>query len=380
MNFPHQVFKDLFFECSDGQGDARLARLMNILGPKVYITSDYSGIRCWEQAWEALVKEAIKVRPRDDHPLIYHRSCDNDMAVQKVLLSWPHEKSAPRHIFRDINEYVPKHYRDQLDAMHTKAENAPAGKTREARAEMHREMELFLYKNREEIFAEASLAWCMRGRLMSRITPNILQPIVRDGVERHAPLMVNGAGSTCCGWSSRNTAGQKGVAHAAKRPFTIWKCQRSVVKDDLWFHENARNFPPEELYPPEEYRHCMKHEVLSVTVGPEDLGWPVSRKRKLSVGYNPEKLIWMGPDQDSIQRDFMIKFHRGRSCTGDIFFKDSADHIYDEFRQAARKRGFTLSNDTDWGTFDPASLLSPGAKRRKAEHEAAIRKFSAGGS
>eukprot|EP00969_Alexandrium_andersonii_P193482 8545417-Alexandrium_andersonii.AAC.1 len=190
--------------------------------------------------------------------------------------------------------------------MQAKLDASKAGNTQAARAQMYREMELLLYKNREQVFDPSTLAWCMRGRMRSRITPEVLQPTVRDGVERHAPLMINGAGSTCCGWSSRNTAGQKGVAHAAKRPFAIWKCQRSIVKDDLWFHENARNFPTDELYPPEEYRDCMKHKVLSVNVGPEDLGWPVNRRRKLSVGYNPETLIWMGPNQDNIQRDFMI--------------------------------------------------------------------------
>eukprot|EP00969_Alexandrium_andersonii_P091329 4031815-Alexandrium_andersonii.AAC.1 len=134
-------------------------------------------------------------------------------------------------------------------------------------------MELFIYTNRKEMFPDGGLAWCLRGRSLSRINLVVTQPDPTDE-QKYAPLTVNGAGSTCCGWSSRNTHGNKGQAHAAKRPFTIWKCQRAMVEDDIWFHENSRNFPLDELLPPEGFENCKKHNMLSIVVGPEDLGWP----------------------------------------------------------------------------------------------------------
>eukprot|EP00969_Alexandrium_andersonii_P240884 10634411-Alexandrium_andersonii.AAC.1 len=79
---------------------------MGLLGPKIFITSDYSGIRCWEQAWEAMVAQAMKKGSFTVHPLIYHRACDIDAAVQGVLLGWQQPQSAPQHIFGDINDYV----------------------------------------------------------------------------------------------------------------------------------------------------------------------------------------------------------------------------------------------------------------------------------
>ena len=134
--------------------------------------------------------------------------------------------------------------------------------------------------------------------------------------------------------------------------------------------ENSRNFPVEELEPPEGLNNCKKHNMLSIVVGPEDLGWPVLRKRKLTVGYNPKTLIWMGPHQDHIQRDFMMKFHRGRACDGDVFYQDSDGHIREEYQFAARKRSVNLDlRPEEWQKFDPASVLTLGAKRRLLNHE-----------
>lgn len=106
------------------------------------------------------------------------------------------------------------------------------------------------------------------------------------------PLTINGAGSVCVGYSPRGT--RLAQAHPAHRPFSIWKAERAAVMDDIYFHENAYTFPTEHLQPPEG-QGPSSHGIVSILWGPESAGWPVNRKRRLSCGYNQERLQWVGP-------------------------------------------------------------------------------------
>ena len=263
FQFPQQVYDDLFKQ--DKDGDVMLSRVLSLLRGKVTVTSDYSGMRCWEQALELCVGTLQKNGAEfPSHPLEYWRVCHLDPTVRRILLDWTDKQSVPKHVFGDINDRIPPVHRERLDATEIQ------GSTPQEKAAVYKQIHQYIYEHKHEIYTTGNASYCYKHNAQCPVQPVIDGP---EGMKR--PLICNGAGTTCCGWSTRNTSQMRGHAHPAQRPFGIWKCERAQVQDDFWFHENAKQFPEAEFQPPEGHESAHKHELITIVVGPEDLGWPI---------------------------------------------------------------------------------------------------------
>ena len=104
----------------------------------------------------------------------------------------------------------------------------------------------------------------------------------------------------------------------------------------MFFHENTPGF---------DLRTCLEeplresHTLLSICVGPHDLGWPASRRRKLSCGISKRELVWVGPEtQEDMEKEFMALFERRCCLSGDVFLQAEDAEVWQWASVLAKKR------------------------------------------
>ena len=145
--------------------------------------------------------------------------------------------------------------------------------------------------------------------------------VVNKPREKLGALVINNAGNCCQGWSSEGKRARK--AHKSQYPLAVWLCQRKQLaldgQEDLFFQECTRHFDVES---------CLagplssSHQVISLVVGPSELGWPTSRDRVLSAGISLRTLVWVGPtDPQKVEREFNYFFQRSCLLSGDVSSK-----------------------------------------------------------
>ena len=69
-----------------------------------------------------------------------------------------------------------------------------------------------------------------------------------------------------------------------------WHIERTIRQEGIIGHENSQFFPTW-LFTK---GLCKSHFIITVTASPEGLGWPLRRRRKLSVALSRSSLIWIG--------------------------------------------------------------------------------------
>eukprot|EP00959_Pyramimonas_sp_CCMP1952_P324107 6783003-Pyramimonas_sp.AAC.1 len=76
-----------------------------------------------------------------------------------------------------------------------------------------------------------------------------------------------------------------GATGRAFLPFLSWAGQRRKLQEDVIIHENVESFDPAIL------GECLPmYHVFSVLVGPDQLGWPVRRTRRITVMVHKTKV------------------------------------------------------------------------------------------
>ena len=151
-------------------------------------------------------------------------------------------------------------------------------------------------------------------------------------------LVINSAGSCCQGWSYE---GKRDChAHESQSTLAVWLVQRQQLalrkQESLFFHENTPGF---------DIKNCLQeplkesHTVVSVCVGPHDLGWPASRRRRLSCGISDRELVWVGPQPpEGIDQQFKALFQRRCCLNGDVFLQAEDSEVRQWAQALARKR------------------------------------------
>ena len=114
------------------------------------------------------------------------------------------------------------------------------------------------------------------------------------------------------------------------------------------------------------------HEVKVVKTGPEAQGWPTTRPRSFTFGFNKQKWCWMGPSTDmAIQQEFDLLFSRSTELTGDVFFQADMETVRRDVFARLKRRGGPADVGQEL-TFDRSFLdemLPPGALQRLAQYE-----------
>ena len=81
-------------------------------------------------------------------------------------------------------------------------------------------------------------------------------------------------------------------------------------------------------------------KIVQVFIDPMELGYPVRRPRSYCAGVNLKTMVWMGPEQETIDSDFKEMCGRSLEASGNIFFEAPIEMIDAENRRLAANRGF----------------------------------------
>ena len=81
------------------------------------------------------------------------------------------------------------------------------------------------------------------------------------------------------------------------------------------------------------------HDVKFITTSPHNLGFPARRPRELAVALNRATLVWTGPPQSGIQRDFENRLGLACAHTGDDIMVASPAEALAEAKFLARRQG-----------------------------------------
>jgi hypothetical protein len=133
-----------------------------------------------------------------------------------------------------------------------------------------------------------------------------------------------------------------------------WHIERTMRQEDIVGHENSAFFPT--------WLFTQglgdTHFIITVTVGPEDFGWPLRRRRKLSMALSRANLIWVGPQTpQAIKDEFANLFCRRVVLDGDIFICDTEAARAEYLNHWARRRGAFLRKDSSMSNFDMRTIL-----------------------
>eukprot|EP00959_Pyramimonas_sp_CCMP1952_P157585 3295585-Pyramimonas_sp.AAC.1 len=179
------------------------------------------------------------------------------------------------------------------------------------------------------------------------------------------PLFVHAAGADCLGFTPRG--GHDGDDHASCRQFNIWITERKALAEqcveDVFFHENASTFPLRKFDPLE-----STHEVRSMKINCETMGWCMSRERTLSCGINTKTAIWLGASD--YESEFNQLFGQRHPNIDPVkFFVDARENILAYVKEKLFNRGSFVPEGFDLESFDFTSLLTPGNLSRLSKFQ-----------
>ena len=214
-----------------------------------------------------------------------------------------------------------------------------------------------------EAFPADATSWCQSCRKLCPVRPQLedlhmMWPQREDESSEFAfpPLLMDGAGTTCVGWSQSGT--QLADAHPAMRPYSIWRNERAVAGEDIIWHENSSKF---DFHNHLEIPLQETYDSHTICLGAEDLGIPWARVRNLTFMWKKSSLIWVG-NRANVQQEFMNIFKCQTVLTGDAYLIDN-EHVAEETRARCSARGFHHNHPNDdlayWCNVPDAHQLNP---------------------
>lgn len=232
------------------------------------------------------------------------------------------------------------------------------------------EIDHMLRDDASEAFPEDATSWCLTCNKQCRVWPSVeeLQDFRPSTAHQGStssdaplPLLMNGAGSTCIGWTCAGT--RIADAHPAMLPFTVWKNERVERLEDIVWHENSKAFDAGGQL---EQPMAASHEGHTICLAAEDVGLPWARVRSLSFLWKKSTLIWVG-DQSSAVADFMEAFKCRPELSGDAYLIDD-EHASEETRARCAAKGFHHPENVDsnyWCDVPDAHHLTPSQSLHK---------------
>ena len=375
FNYPVDVVETL---CNGPEGARRAAQLHENLSLGWYITEDYAGMGSATMALRqgALAAMERGLIPETLKPFRSWRACDVDPTSLKILGAdatyLTNVDDVAEHVFCDLCNRLPTDMKEMLNEMEPSLDASI-----EERRAHYDAMVIALRENSPSIFRSDAKGVCLRCRGDCLFHPPAqsswlascgnTSDAANDVVQEHQrPWHSNHAGHTCVAWSLRGK--RDGLAHNSARPFAIWAAERCAIGEDVVFAECVTQFPPEVLVQAIPGRH-----VLTMYVGPEQLGWPIRRSRVLNALLNPETTVWTGPSDYA--DDFAKLFHRVCMLQGDALAMADDDERLEYMQPWAQRRGLHLNRAQTRRTrdVDIMKCLTPSAGRRWQRYDSLMR-------
>ena len=108
-----------------------------------------------------------------------------------------------------------------------------------------------------------------------------------------------------------------------------------------------------------------------ITTSPHHLGFPTRRPRELAVALNRATVVWTGPPQCDIQRDFEARFAMACTHTGDDIMVASPAEALAEAKLRAQRQGNQVSALEGLSAHEYVCLCgTAGQQRRFVSYEA----------
>lgn len=176
-----------------------------------------------------------------------------------------------------------------------------------------------------------------------------LQELGIDGCDqdsnRRRPLIFNVSGVTCVDYSCLGR--QKRQAGQHQRYHDWYILEREMLAranlEDFFMTECSDRYPAETL---QTQRLGDTHEIHIVRVSPQDLGFPIRRRRSFTFGLNKTTMVWTGPKDDAeTQARFLSMFRRTVEMSGDCFFYAQWEDIESSLCDRVTKRKTLLPPD-----------------------------------
>ena len=307
--------------------------------------TDFSGKRCAESSLNMLVRALDSSRASCGPGLQWHRSSDIDPTCCELSLEG---RSGPRHVFGELLGRLPLEHRNALKRLRPLETDSKAAKE----AAFLQQWDYLQTHLRQCFPGEAQ---CLRSEC--RRTGQLCPVAHRsEKAQRERELTMVVGGSMCTPWSSFGS--RTGLASEHTESMQLYFAEIQASQYDLATLENSPLFP-RDLY---ETRLGPQFHVARLCFGPEDLGWPVRRKRLLQTAIFLPRWIWVGPQSEKeIREEFQTLFFRATTAGGDVFLTHSKLEQGELKAQLGLKRGLKLDPASCWDV-DVEKLLPPQAR------------------
>eukprot|EP00971_Amphidinium_carterae_P241085 4786421-Amphidinium_carterae.1 len=174
---------------------------------------------------------------------------------------------------------------------------------------------------------------------------------------------MNAAGVQCTPWSAFGS--KDGVSSEHMLPFHCW-LQRCLQKQLTFIVvENSPLFPVKLLTRKLESDYVCRYLVF----GPEDMGFPVQRRRLVFFAVRKSHFTWVGPSQDEIARNFMQIFQRKAVLTADDLITDTDKNQMSMWKRLGQRRVCFISDTAKREELDLKPLLTQRESARFDEYK-----------
>ena len=150
---------------------------------------------------------------------------------------------------------------------------------------------------------------------------------------------MSSAGLLCVAWSYAQRTKHRRDEHPSEALVAAWVQERLALAEqeweDVWFLEQVPQFPQQVPWFAEKVKTPLegKFGMASVVSGPQFFGEPSFRTRLHAAGWNNATMVWVGPHQDMIEEDFILRFHRACVLDGTAYLRASEAEMDEEHKR-----------------------------------------------
>ena len=269
--------------------------------------------------------------------LNFWRGCDTCPLSQNLMTTTSPVR--PQHVFKSLAHKLPQKHVAAIQRLRPNPK-APLDVRREA----YSRQKEYIYKLRGKVLhggmrAPAGACLLHPGEECPATWPRVAEGVRDDEVveEVSHPVTMAVVGLPCTPFTS--IGNNEGLGHPAIETVNLGLAELSASDFDMVFLENSKLFPAslfEEAMGP-------TYKIITVTFGPEHLGWPIRRTRSLRIAINTERLVWIGGSDDArIEQEFMSIFGKASLLDASHFVGvGDATNVKMLRTEFAKKMGFS---------------------------------------
>jgi hypothetical protein len=291
------------------------------------------------------LKSSANGAPCDHTGFWCSHACDNHSACQSVLTNLD-SSMRPQHVFGDIHDRLPT----AVNAKLTSQEPSPKASLDE-RLDANEIIRQTVFAGRSGYYNEEASAFCFVHGKECKLWAT------RAHVGGH-PLVLVIAGFSCTDFCKRRHGKKPGFAGKTARSFWEFLAEILELKPDIVLYENSESFPVSvfDEYAGDQYRH------ENINIGPDVLGWPLSRPRKFGALFKVATVYFIGS-----AAEFLSIFLCSCELYADAFFQAPEIESSLCMVQRARARGYTVTENTG---VSLEMLLTPSMMDRLSDYDA----------